>query len=95
MTRYFRLAQEFIEEAKNSNNIIELSKAFEAVIKKLGCTYYACISNVDPLNPPKHAIVLSNYPAEWPLYFSEQNYHKIDPIYLTTQTRITLQTINI
>ena len=47
------------------------------------------MSHVDALNPPDDAIVLTNYPLEWAIYHSDQNYHKFDPIHQTCKTKLT------
>ncbi|WP_339863267.1 LuxR family transcriptional regulator [Paremcibacter congregatus] len=88
-TDYFALAQGFIEKSKRADDLYGLTNLFEQTIKALGCRYFVCASNVDPLNIPYYAICLTNYPVEWALHFSEQQYQKIDPIFMTSQARIT------
>jgi LuxR family quorum-sensing system transcriptional regulator CciR len=46
-----------------------------------GIAYVACASHVDPLNPPKGAVALVNYPADWLEHFSAKRYARYDPVF--------------
>lgn len=48
---------------------------------KYGIAYVACASHVDPLKPPKGAVVMCNCPMPWLNRFSEECYAGRDPIY--------------
>ena len=89
MMDYIDVAQDFVESASSADTLVKLAALFEKTIQRLGCTYFVCASSVDPLNLPEHAVFLTNYPEGWPVYFSEQKYHKIDPIFLTANKQIT------
>lgn len=47
----------------------------------LGFRYFACCSHVDPLRPPRGAVVLHNYPIEWVRAFSELDFYYFDPVF--------------
>ena len=83
------LIQGFIEESQRTKNLLDLGQLFEKTISGRGFGNFACASSVDPLNPPKHALVITNYPEEWMLRFSDKSYHLIDPIFRTAQSRLT------
>ncbi len=55
----------------------------------LGFVYVACSSHVDPLRPPRGAVSMVNYPADWLQRFSEQNYAGHDPIFATAKKAAT------
>lgn len=86
---YLDAVQEFIEAANGADDLVELGAIFEKAISDLGGIHFVCMSNVDPLRPPESAIVLGNYPEAWALHFSEQQYHRIDPIFNTAQSQLT------
>lgn len=86
---YFELTQKFIEDCSNVTSLRQLAELFNVLTKKIGCTHFVCMSHVDVLNPPDDAIVLSNYPIEWALYHSEQQYHRIDPVMHTCRSQLT------
>lgn len=86
---YLRASQEFIEASKRATDLIELGSLFEQTISDMGCTHFACTSNVDPLHPPSGAVGVSNYPSVWAHRFSAKKYQLIDPIYKACQTRLT------
>lgn len=85
---YFELTQDFIEKSKRTTNLYELTVLFDSVAKKMGCTHFVCMSHVDALNPPEDAVVLSNYPLEWGIYHSKQNYHRFDPVQQTCKNSL-------
>lgn len=86
---YFELTQKFIENSKKASDLKELALLFNSLIKKMGCTHFVCLSHVDPLNPPDDAVVLTNYPLEWGIHHSKQQYHRFDPIMHTCKNRLT------
>lgn len=79
---HFNLAQSFIEQCERAANTKDLSVAFQRAMEILGFRYFACCSHVDPLNPPRGAVVLHTYPAEWARHFSERQLFYIDPVLL-------------
>lgn len=86
---YLNESQEFIEASKRATDLVELGSLFEQTISRMGCTHFACTSNVDPLHPPSGAVGVSNYPSTWAHRFSAKKYQFIDPIYKACQTRLT------
>jgi|GEM_PF-509078 len=86
---YLDITQDFIEKSQAAESLLDLAGIFEKVIQDMGCIYFTCVSHVDPLNPPPHAVVLSNYPDQWAIRFSEQQYYLIDPVLMTAQERMT------
>lgn len=77
----FDLLQEFIERADCAANIDTLSASFERSIATLGFHYFACCSHVDPLLPPRRAVVMYTYPEEWVQSFSERKLFQVDPVF--------------
>jgi DNA-binding CsgD family transcriptional regulator len=72
---HFDLIQSFIECCESKPSISTLASAFRTTIERLGFRYFACCSRVDPLAPPREAILLHNYPNELKL-------HESDPVLL-------------
>jgi DNA-binding CsgD family transcriptional regulator len=77
----FDLLQEFIERADHAASIDELAAAFERAITALGFRYFACCSHVDPLQPPRRAVVMHSYPEAWVRSFSERKLFHLDPVF--------------
>ncbi len=78
---HFDLVQSFIELCtRDAPSAESLANAFRKAIEELGFRYFACCSHVDPLAPPKQAIMLHNYPAAWERLFSEARLYEIDPV---------------
>ena len=86
---YFDLTQKFIEDCKNVTSLKQLAELFNVLSKKIGCTHFVCLSHVNVFNPPDDAVILSNYPADWVQYHSEQQYHRIDPVMHTCRSQLT------
>jgi DNA-binding CsgD family transcriptional regulator len=85
---YFDLLQEFIEHSKRAAHADALASAFQRAIETLGFRYFACCSHVDPLRPPRRAVVLHSYPATWVRLYSEQKFFQIDPVFRYADTRL-------
>jgi len=77
----FDLIQAFIERSERAASADELAKVFREIIETLGFRYFACCSHVDPLRPPRQAVVISSYPAAWARSFSERQLFHIDPVF--------------
>ena len=75
------LAQAFIERCRRGAPASELATAFASTLQKLGFRFFACCSHVDPLRPPRGAVVLHNYPLEWMRAFSELDFYYVDPVF--------------
>jgi len=77
----FDLAQSFIEQGTRAATIQALAEAFQRVLGQLGFRYFACCSHVDPLRPPRSAVMLHNYPVDWVRAYSERKLLAIDPVF--------------
>jgi DNA-binding CsgD family transcriptional regulator len=74
-------AQSFIELCRRGAAAGELAAVFQREVDALGFRFFACCSHVDPLRPPRGAVVLHNYPSEWMRAFSELDFYYIDPVF--------------
>lgn len=78
----FDLAQSFVERTAGRVPSPVLAAAFQHALERLGFRYFACCSHVDPLRPPRGAVILHNYPGGWAREFCERKLHEIDPVLL-------------
>jgi DNA-binding CsgD family transcriptional regulator len=78
---HFDLLQEFIERADRATDVGTLAASFERSIATLGFRSFACCSHVDPLLPPRRAVVMYTYPEEWVRSFSERKLFNVDPVF--------------
>lgn len=79
--KHFDVVQSFIERTETRAPSVEaLGADFKTVIEELGFRNFACCSHVDPLSPPRDAVMLHNYPPGWVRYFSEAKLYAIDPV---------------
>jgi len=77
----FDLLSSFVDRCQSEALPVETVVAeFGAAIQRLGFRYFACCSHVDPLDPPKGAMLLHNYPDAWVRRFSEEKYYEFDPV---------------
>ena len=78
----FEVAQGFIEQCQAGVPVDALAQAFQRCTEALGFRHFACCSHVDPLKPPRRAVMLHSYPKEWAQLFSELELFEIDPVFL-------------
>lgn len=78
----FEVAQGFIERCQAGEPADALAQAFQHDTEALGFRHFACCSHVDPLQPPRRAVMLHSYPMEWAKLFSELEFFDIDPVFL-------------
>lgn len=78
----FEVAQGFIEQCQAGAPVDVLARAFQRSTEALGFRHFACCSHVDPLKPPRRAVMLHSYPKEWARLFSELELFDIDPVFL-------------
>ncbi len=78
----FEVAQGFIEQCQARSSVQVLAQAFKQATETLGFRHFACCSHVDPLQPPRRAVMLHSYPKEWAQLFSELEFFDIDPVLL-------------
>jgi DNA-binding CsgD family transcriptional regulator len=83
------MAQSFIERCRRRAPVAELAAAFQQTVETLGFRYFACCSHVDPLHPPRGAVMLHTYPKEWARASSELDFYYIDPVYHYANRSIT------
>jgi DNA-binding CsgD family transcriptional regulator len=74
-------AQTFIELCRAGTAAGELASVFRREIDACGFRFFSCCSHVDPLRPPRGAVILHNYPAGWMRAFSELDFYYIDPVF--------------
>jgi DNA-binding CsgD family transcriptional regulator len=79
---HFDIAQGFIEQCQAGTPVQVLAAAFQRSVETLGFRHFACCSHVDPLKPPKRAVMLHTYPHEWAKIFSELAFYDVDPVFL-------------
>jgi DNA-binding CsgD family transcriptional regulator len=73
----------FAEKCDAAASVGEIAEMFTREIRALGFSYSACASHVDPLRPPRGAVMIVDYPKPWLERFSSMNYAQRDPVYLT------------
>lgn len=74
---------DFTEACQRIDDINQLGAYFLDEMAAIGFPYVALASHIDPLNPPPGAVVMLKYPTEWVAHFSDQGYHRYDPIFET------------
>jgi len=77
----FDLVQSFIEQCERATHTDDMKLAFQYALERLGFRYFACGFHVDPLHP-RDAIMMLNYPRAWVAAYSEQQLHRIDPVFV-------------
>ena len=85
---YFDVVQEFIEDSKRASDPFGLAESFEHATSQMGVDRFACVSHVDWQDIPPGAVALSNYPAGWVEYFTQNEISKIDPVFLSANSRL-------
>ncbi len=73
-------AHSFIELCARGAPASELTARFERALEGFGLRFFSCCSHVDLLRPPRGAVILHNYPADWVRAFSELDFYYIDPV---------------
>lgn len=73
----------FAEKCDRAGSVVEIGEMFTREIRALGFRCGACASHVDPLHPPRGAVMIVDYPKAWLERFSSMNYAQRDPVYLT------------
>lgn len=71
----------FAEMCERAASVDEVQEIFICEVRRLGFSYAACASHVDPLRPPKGAVMMVDYPREWLERFSAKDYARHDPIF--------------
>lgn len=77
----------FAEFCDGARTIEEIGARFMREVRALGFSYAACASHVDPLRPPRGAVMMVNYPQPWLERFSAKGYAARDPVFIAARTR--------
>lgn len=78
----------FAERCEAARSADEVRELFLNELDKLGFSYVACASHVDPLRPPRGAVTMIRYPRAWLEHFSASNYAARDPVFLTANRQL-------
>jgi DNA-binding CsgD family transcriptional regulator len=79
----------FIEACGTRDSVESLSAGFLAQMSDLGFPHVALASHVDPLHPPKGAIMVLRYPEAWVARYSAEHLERIDPVFDAATRRST------
>lgn len=71
----------FAELCESARTVGEVQNVFMHEIRELGFSHAACSSHVDPLNPPRGAVMMLDYPRSWVERYSERGYARCDPVF--------------
>lgn len=80
-----RINWSFADFCDNAQSVDEISERFMAEVRALGFAYAACSSHVDPLSPPRGAVMMVNYPQVWLERFSARGYAARDPVFIAAR----------
>ena len=72
--------QEFVAAARKTESLPDLRSLLALVIDDLGVDHYLFASHVDFGSPPKGAVAIGNYPAEWVARAREKGSWRSDPV---------------
>ena len=72
---------EFLHDCRAAKTADEIGALLQAALAQCGISYVACASHVDPLKPPRGAVMMVNYPQAWLAHFSDSGFAHVDPIY--------------
>lgn len=75
----------FTELCDRAGAVDEIAEAFMREVRALGFSHAACASHVDPLKPPRGAVMIVDYPRLWLERYSTRNYALLDPVFLTAR----------
>ncbi len=78
-----RINWSFAEICDRARTVGEVREAFMREVRALGFSYAACASHVDPLKPPRGAVMMVDYPQAWLERFSDRRYADRDPVFKT------------
>lgn len=80
-----RVNWSFADMCERAETVDEVHEIFMSEVRKLGFSFAACSSHVDPLRPPEGAVMMVDYPHAWVERFSSENYAERDPVFLTAR----------
>ena len=79
------LINNFIEETSLISDNNQLSRALDALSRRIGFSYYALTHHVDFGRPNVLGIRLHNYPGDWVRYFDRRGLGVRDPVHRASQ----------
>jgi|CXWL01.1.fsa_nt_gi LuxR family quorum-sensing system transcriptional regulator CciR len=71
----------FVENCGASSSIDDLGVRFLDEMAALGFPYVALSSHVDPLRPPRGAVMVLRYPESWVAHYSAERLDRVDPVF--------------
>jgi DNA-binding CsgD family transcriptional regulator len=89
MTRPRSELWSFVEMCDRATQLEQLRQAFLGETERLGFAYASLASNVDPLAPGPYGVIMNRMPEGWVARYSEQAYHRIDPVFEALARRAT------
>ncbi len=72
---------EFLQNCRAAKSADEIGNLLKSALAERGIAYVACASHVDPLKPPRGAVMMVNYPDAWLAHFSDRGLAHVDPVY--------------
>lgn len=82
-----RLNWSFADTCERAQSVDEVQEIFMGEVRRLGFSYAACASHVDPLNPPAGAVMMFDYPRAWVEYYSTEGLAARDPVFFTARVQ--------
>lgn len=83
-----RLWWSFADRCEAAECVEDVAELFLTEVASMGFSYAACASHVDPLKPPRNAVMIVHYPTAWLQHFSESNYAVRDPVFQIASRRM-------
>lgn len=80
---------DFVETLDECKTVDRVGTTYVAAMTKLGFDRLGMLSVVDPLNPGPRGVSIVHNQAEWIARYSDQAYHRIDPVQRLAQRRAT------
>jgi len=80
-----KIALDFLDFCEKQTCASAIGTRFVETLQMLGYEYVACASHVDPLRPRPGGVRVLNYPSAWVQHYSEQDFARIDPVFLAAR----------
>lgn len=80
-----KMALDFLDFCEKQADADVIADRFVATLQAMGYRYIACSSHVDPLKPRPGGVSVLNYPAAWVHHYSEEDFARIDPVFLAAR----------
>lgn len=72
---------EFVQRCREAATARDITYLLLTEMEACGVAYVACASHVDPLRPPRGAVLILNYPIPWVVHYSDNAYAGRDPVF--------------